>query len=95
MIVSINDSRMSNKTFEARANKMREIWGENTVVWWSRGWINRVYGHDAEVMEQYCNLPTDWDNELLQLSGQFTINQEDIYRPKLVKAGYKIVWLSE
>lgn len=95
MTLSINNSRMNELTFEARADKMRKVWGDNTIVWWSRGWTNRVYGHDAEIMEKYCNLPTTWDNELLQLSGQFTINQEDIFRPKLVKEGYKIVWLTE
>lgn len=95
MIVELKSSAPSKRTFEARAQKMRETWGDNTIVWFSRGWIIRVYGKDAEIMEDICNLTLEFDNTQDRLLGQFTINDQYRLTPPLVKAGYKIALLKE
>lgn len=82
-------------THEGRANKMRKTWGKNTIVWFARGFSVMVYGKDAEVMADVCNLPVEYDAELLQSYGNFPTLSEYIYRPKLVKAGYKICILRD
>lgn len=95
MIVELSLCAQNESKFEARAKKMRETWGDNTIVWFSRGWQMSVHGHDAEVMESICNLPVQFDNNEKLLYGQFPVNDEYRYRAPLVKAGYKIVWLNE
>lgn len=95
MATLLNIQEGASLTHEGRANKMRKTWGENTIVWFTRGFSVMVYGKDAEVMADVCNLSAEYDAELLQSYGNFPTTSEYIYRPKLVKAGYKICVLRD
>ena len=83
------------QTPEAKEERMRKIYGDNTLVWFTRGWTHACYGITAEVMEEICDIRLEFDPGIGRLAYYWNYNNDVIFQARLVKAGYKIIFLQD
>ena len=80
---------------EAKEERMRKVYGDNTLVWFTRGWTHACYGHTAEVMEHLCGIMPEFDPSTGRVVYYWNYNNDVIFQARLVKAGYKIIYLQD
>lgn len=93
-IVSIK-SVQEPRTHEDKAEAMREMWGENTIVWFSKKSHYAVYGKDAELTAKiYGKL---LDNVIIndELVAYLPKSQYDWRTATAISQGHKIVILQD
>lgn len=91
----INIQQSAAQSPEAKEERMRKVYGDNTLVWFARGWNHACYGYTAEVMEEVCNIRLEFDPGIGRLAYYWNIKNDVIYQARLVKAGYKIIFLQD
>lgn len=91
----INIQQSAAQSPEAKEERMRKIYGDNTLVWFTRGWTHACYGITAEVMEEICDIRPEFDPGIGRLAYYWNYNNDVIYQARLVKAGYKIIYLQD
>lgn len=75
------------------ANEIRHINGQNTLVLYTDGKTYESYGNSAEVIHDICRTPLTYKGEIA--TTDFVPFAFDIYLPKLISKGYKVVVLDK
>lgn len=75
------------------ANEIRHINGQNTLDLYTDGKTYESYGKSAEAIHEICRTPLTYDGEIA--TTDFDPFAFDIYLPKLILKGYKVVVLDK
>lgn len=80
---------------EAKAEAMRELWGENTIVWFTRTSHYALYGKDAELTAKLFGLNLDYTLYNNEFVAYLPKDKYDWMTIKAIVQGYKIAILRD
>lgn len=80
---------------EDKAEAMREMWGENTIVWFTRTSHYALYGKDAELTAKLFGLNLDYTLYNNEFVAYLPKDKYDWMTIKAIVQGYKIVILRD
>lgn len=75
------------------ANEIRHAYGTNTLVLYTDGQTYESYGTSAEIINDICRTSLTYIGDIA--TTDFPSTSFDIYRPKLIVKGYKILVLDK
>ena len=93
-IVSIK-SVQEPRTHEDKAEAMREMWGENTIVWFTRTSHYALYEKDAELTAKLFGLNLDYTLYNNEFVAYLPKDKYDWMTIKAIVQGYKIAILRD
>lgn len=80
---------------EAKAEAMREMWGDNTIVWFTRTSHYALYGKDAELTAKLFGLNLDYTLYNNEFVAYLPKDKYDWMTIKAIVQGYKIAILRD
>lgn len=75
------------------ANEIRHAHGQNTIVLYKDGQTYESYGISAEIVHDICRTSLTYSGDIA--TTDFPSKALDIYLPKLIAKGYKVVVLDK
>lgn len=80
---------------EAKAEAMRKMWGDNTIVWFTRTSHYALYGKDAELTAKLFGLNLDYTLYNNEFVAYLPKDKYDWMTIKAIVQGYKIAILRD